>query len=125
MEQRYIQDGREGDVVPAHGLEREPVGPRRGDDELLGAEERAEVLVKVLLLLPAAAVRGRPQVHRVGGDAHVPQTQAADHHQHDAHRDHRQGTAHAERAPAAEHAAEEVLKALSYRLAARHLTWKQ
>lgn len=113
MEQRYVQDGCEENITPGGGLEREPVGPWRGDYELLGAEKRAEVLVKVLLLLSGAAVRGRPQVHRVGGDAHGPQTQAADHHQHDAQEDHQQGTAHAERAPAAEDTTEEILKALA------------
>lgn len=83
-------------------LEREPVGPWCGDDELLGAKERAEVLVEVLLLQPGAAAWGRPQVHRVGGDAHVSQTQAADDYQHDAHDDHQQRTAHTEGAPTAE-----------------------
>lgn len=112
MEQRYVQDGRKGDIT-AGGLKREPVGPRRGDDELLGAEERAKVLVEVLLLLPGAAMRGRPQVHRVSGDPHVHQPQAADHNQHDAHQDHQQGPAHTERAPAAEDTSEKILKALT------------
>lgn len=121
MEQSDVQDGCEEDI-PAGGLECEPVCPRRGDDELLGAEERAEVLVEVLLLEPSAAARGRPQVHRVSGDAHVPQPHAADHHQHDAAQDHRQRAAHTERAPAAEDTTEETLKALAERLTTRHLT---
>lgn len=112
MEQRYVQDGSKEDVAGL-ALEREPVGPRRGDDELLGAEERAKVLVKVLLLQPGAAARGRPQLHRVAGDAHVSQTQAADDHEQDAHGDHQQRTAHTERAPAAEDLTEETLEALA------------
>lgn len=83
MEQSYVQDGCKEDV-PGGGLELEPVGPRSGDDELFGAEERAEVLVEVLFLHPGAAARGRPQLHRVGGEEHELQTEAADHHQHDA-----------------------------------------
>lgn len=113
MEHRYVQDGCKGDIISDGGLKHEPVGPCCCDDELFGAEERTEVLVEVLFLLPAAAVRARPQVHRVGRDAHVPQTHAADHYKHDAHQDHQQGTAHTERAPAAEDMTEEILKALT------------
>lgn len=123
MEQRYVQNGREGDIGPGSGLEDKPVGPWRRDDELFGAEERAEVLVEVLFLQPAAAVRARPKVHRVGREPHVLQTQAADHYKHDAHQDHQQGPAHTERAPTAEDMTEEILKALAERLATRHVAW--
>lgn len=113
MEQRYVQDRSKWDFIATLRLKPEPVSPWGGDDKLLGAEERTEVFIKVLLLLPGAAVRSGPQVHWVGGEAHVPQTHAAHHHQHDAHRDHQNRTAHTERPPAAEDATEEILKALT------------
>ena len=40
------------------------------DDKLLGAEERSEVCVEVLLLLARLAAGRRPQVHRVCRDLH-------------------------------------------------------
>lgn len=40
------------------------------DDELLGAEERSEVCVEVLLLPARLAAGRRPEVHRVCRDLH-------------------------------------------------------
>lgn len=89
------------------------------DDELRRSEERAKVAVEVVLLLPSLAVGRRPQLHRVGGDAHVEQATGGDRHQDQAAQYHHKGVADAKGAPGAEDASQEVLKALAQRLTAR------
>lgn len=122
MKQTDVQDGGEGNILPRLGLEREPVRPRGGDDELFCTEERTEVLVEVLLFLSGLTVRGRPELHGVGGDAHVFQTRATDDQQEHTGEDHRAWSADAEGTPGAEEVPEEALETLAKRLAARHFT---
>lgn len=118
------------DVVGQYGLERDVQSSkvwrvherfidRGGYDELRGSEERSELAVEVALLLASLAGGGRPQLHRVRGDAHVEQAAGGGRHQdHAAQYDHG-GVADAEGAPAAEDTSQEVLKAFAQRLTAR------
>ncbi len=88
MEECYVQNGGEVDVWSRDGWKNERRIHRGGDDELLGAEKWSEVLVEIVLLLPGPAAGRRPELHRVGCDAHVGQSGRADRHQHHAGQDH-------------------------------------
>lgn len=74
MQDLLIQDGSKRDVGASDvGRVDEANVESGGDDELLSPEERPEVAVEVVLLLPCLAAGCRPQINGVGGDAHVEQ----------------------------------------------------
>lgn len=126
MQDVFAQDGPERDVRAAEVRRvREVVCERCGDDELRRPEEGPEVAVEVVPLLARLAAGRRPQLHRVGGDAHVDQAAGRGQHQHQAAHDHHGRVAHAERAPRAEEEAQGVLEALAQRLTARGAGYKE
>lgn len=66
-------------------------GPvRSGQDQLVGAVKRIEMLIVKVLLAPRAAVGSRPELDGICGELYVYYSHGERHHNHEAHQEHLQ-----------------------------------
>lgn len=95
------------------------------DDELLRAEERPEVGVKVLLLQARLAAGGRPEVHGAGGDADEHQAGGAGGDEGQGGENDPARLSDTEGAPPGEEPPQAALECGTKRVAAGGLTWRR